>query len=131
MYILYIDIYIYIYIYFLNVFIRAFIHALFLFVFILLLKIPKLKTFFIYFTIMLYHVSRKLTVDVRAIFDMFRLVVTLPSPISNSIIEISARGVILLSKVVEIRRFISGMCFFYYIIYISLLFFYFSYNIFN
>lgn len=124
-------IYIYIYIYFLNVFIRAFIHALFLFVFILLLKIPKLKTFFIYFTIMLYHVSRKLTVDVRAIFDMFRLVVTLPSPISNSIIEISARGVILLSKVVEIRRFISGMCFFYYIIYISLLFFYFSYNIFN
>lgn len=129
MYILYIDIYIYIY--FLNVFIRAFIHALFLFVFILLLKIPKLKTFFIYFTIMLYHVSRKLTVDVRAIFDMFRLVVTLPSPISNSIIEISARGVILLSKVVEIRRFISGMCFFYYIIYISLLFFYFSYNIFN
>lgn len=84
-----------------------------------------------YYYITIYHVSRKLTVGVRATLDMSRLVVTFPSPNSNSIIEIAARGVILLSKVVAIRRFVSGMCFLYYIIYISLLFFYFSYNIFN
>lgn len=102
-----------------------------MFVFILVFKIPKLKTFFTYFTITIYHVSRKLTIGVRATLDLSRLVVTFPSPNSNSIIEIAARGVILLSKVVAIRRFVSGMCFLYYIIYISLLFFYFSYNIFN
>lgn len=69
-------------------FVCSFMHYLHI-CFYLLFKTLKLKTFFTYFTITIYHVSRKLTVGVRAMLDMFRLVVTLPSPISNSIIKIA------------------------------------------